>query len=66
MSLRSARLWRHGSVAALGCLVVELVRSYTEVPFQILFGGLNLFVLLLVLGLMSQRRDPQQLVLGVP
>jgi len=57
MCIRGVRLWLGGSAAAFACLAVELVRSYTEVPFQILFGGLNLFVLLLVLGLMAHRRE---------
>ena len=44
-------LREQGTSFLLALLATEVVRSYTEVPFEVLFGGVNLLVLLVLVGL---------------
>jgi len=55
MTGRAIRLWWGGTSLAFACVVLEIVRSYTEVPFEPLFGGLNLFVIAVILGLIARH-----------
>lgn len=53
-AVRSVRGWRRGLGLCAGLLGFQLIRSYSEVPFELLFAGLNLVV---PLTLIACRRD---------
>ena len=61
-AVTAGRLWQRGRALPLALLALQLVRSHTEVPFELAFGGLNLVYLVLVLALVrvDERPDPQE------
>jgi O-antigen ligase len=45
LAVSSVRMWLCGHTFAAALLTFQLVRSYSEVPFELFFGGMNVVVL---------------------
>ncbi len=45
LAVRSVRTWRTGHTFAAALFTFQLIRSYSEVPFELFFGGTNVVIL---------------------
>jgi O-antigen ligase len=54
----ACRRWKSGVALPLALLSLQAVRSYSEVPFELVFGGLNLLYLVLILVATDAGRPP--------
>jgi O-antigen ligase len=59
-AVSAAQRWQGGLAAGAALLSLQLARSVSEVPFEIVFGGFNLFVVLVILALSTCARTADE------